>query len=205
MNKQGEIAQLRILGLGKGAEIGSAIALELDGQTYIPYHDHAGHLSALVNLTTGQLAESYTYTAFGEEISQGEEVPNPWHFSSKPFDPESGWIYLRYYDPSTGRWTTPDPIGFADGPNLYAYVHNNPLTHFDLYGLFDVAGPATGSSGTASGGTYSGPSSAPSRPAQTSTNPAPLDAKQSFHKVDPTGDLQDAAQNRESMLVRPPP
>ncbi len=35
--------------------------------------------------------------------------------------------------------------------------------------------------------------------------PAPLDAKQSFHKVDPTGDLQDAAQDRESMLVRPPP
>ncbi len=174
VNEQDRITQLRILGLGKGAEIGSAIALELEGQTYIPYHDHAGHLSALVNLATGQLAETYTYTAFGEEMRHGEGTPNPWHFSSKRLDPESGWIYFgrRYYDPSTGRWTTPDPIGFADGPNLYAYVHNNPLTHFDLYGLADVPGPATGSSGTASGGTNSGPSSAPSRPAQGSSSGA---------------------------------
>ena len=28
-----------------------------------------------------------------------------------------------------------DPLGLAEGPNLYAYVHSNPLTHFDLYGL----------------------------------------------------------------------
>ncbi len=45
--------------------------------------------------------------------------------------------------PATGRWTTPDPIGFADGPNLYAYVKNSPLTHFDAYGLL---GAGTGSS-----------------------------------------------------------
>jgi len=44
----------------------------------------------------------------------------------------------RYYNPSTGRWTTPDPRGFADGPNLYAYVHNNPLTLFDLYGEWSM-------------------------------------------------------------------
>jgi hypothetical protein len=31
-----------------------------------------------------------------------------------------------------------DPQGFEDGPNLYAYVHNNPLTHLDLLGLADV-------------------------------------------------------------------
>src|SRR5258708_4379400 len=37
--------------------------------------------------------------------------------------------------PSFGRWLTPDPSGFTDGMNLYAYVHNNPLTHQDEYGL----------------------------------------------------------------------
>ncbi len=36
MNEQGEIAQLRILGLGKGAEIGSAIALSLMGKPTFP-------------------------------------------------------------------------------------------------------------------------------------------------------------------------
>ena len=29
----------------------------------------------------------------------------------------------------------PDPSGFSDGPNLYAYVHNRPLILFDPYGL----------------------------------------------------------------------
>ena len=38
-------------------------------------------------------------------------------------------------DPQIGRWITPDPAGFADGPNLYAYVKNNPMILFDPYGL----------------------------------------------------------------------
>ncbi|MBA3238252.1 MAG: hypothetical protein H0T62_07910, partial [Parachlamydiaceae bacterium] len=28
-------------------------------------------------------------------------------------------------------WLTPDPIGDGDGPNYYAYVHNNPLLYND--------------------------------------------------------------------------
>jgi RHS repeat-associated protein len=51
---------------------------------------------------------------------------NPWKFSSKRFDPETGFIYFgrRYYDPEIGRLITPDPAGFADGPNLYAYLYS---------------------------------------------------------------------------------
>lgn len=139
VNEQGKITQLRILGSGKAAEIGSAIALELDDNIYIPLYDHCGHVSVLVDLATKQFAEAYVYSAFGEEQRYGPGTTNPWHFSSKRYDPESGWIYFgrRYYDPATGRWTTPDPIGFADGPNLYAYVKNSPLTHFDAYGLWE--------------------------------------------------------------------
>ena len=35
-----------------------------------------------------------------------------------------------------GRWITPDPKGFIDGLNLYAFVSNNPLINLDLYGLY---------------------------------------------------------------------
>jgi hypothetical protein len=38
--------------------------------------------------------------------------------------------------PGFGRWLTPDPAGFTDGMNLYAYVLNNPLKSFDEYGLW---------------------------------------------------------------------
>ncbi|WP_079992963.1 RHS repeat-associated core domain-containing protein [Candidatus Protochlamydia naegleriophila] len=59
----------------------------------------------------------------------------------KRVDPETGWIYFgrRFYDPSNGRWTTTDPLGFADGPNLYAYLHHSPLSAFDAYGFVGEA------------------------------------------------------------------
>ena len=40
-------------------------------------------------------------------------------------DAETGWYYNfhRYYDPDTGRYLTPDPIGLEGGTNVYGYVH----------------------------------------------------------------------------------
>ena len=41
----------------------------------------------------------------------------------------------RYYDPTTGRWTTEDPLGFAAGDtNLYRYVGDNPTNRVDPSG-----------------------------------------------------------------------
>ncbi len=40
-----------------------------------------------------------------------------------------------YRDTETGTFLTRDPIGYQDGPNLYCYVHCNPITQFDAWGL----------------------------------------------------------------------
>ncbi len=53
------------------------------------------------------------------------------------FDSETGlhYNYYRYYDPSIGRYLTPDPIGLEGGINLYTYVENNPVNLIDPDGL----------------------------------------------------------------------
>lgn len=135
-DEHGVIQELRILGLSRGAENGAAIAIELSGNAYAPIHDHNGNVVCLIDSATSQVAESYRYTAFGEE--QAASARNPWRFSSKRTDSETGLVYFgnRYYDPTTGRWLTRDPLGNVDGPNLYAFLENNPLCNFDCFGLW---------------------------------------------------------------------
>ena len=129
------IQELRILGAAPHAEIGAAIAVEVQGKAYAPIHDLPGNIAALAPLDHGP-ASIYRYSAFGEEKIDGS-ILCPWHFSSKRSDASTGLIYYgrRYYMPAYGRWLTPDPAGFTDGMNLYAFVHNDPLTHYDEYGL----------------------------------------------------------------------
>lgn len=131
MIRDGKVKELRVLGEGLGAEIGAGLFFQLDGTTYYPIHDQRGSLVTL--LQASKPAATCRYTAFGEELTTTKL--SPWRFSSKRHDPESGFIYFgrRYYSPNLGRWMTPDPQGFQDGPNLYAYVKNSPS--IDLYGL----------------------------------------------------------------------
>jgi RHS repeat-associated protein len=52
-------------------------------------------------------------------------------------DAETGLVLCghRYYDPSTGRFLTRDPLGYAGGLDLYAYCGGNPVTQDDPSGF----------------------------------------------------------------------
>ncbi|MBS0647822.1 MAG: RHS repeat protein [Verrucomicrobia bacterium] len=134
VDSSGALIELRVLGLGKGAEIGASVAIELEGRSFAPLHDLRGNIIKLIS-STGEITEMYSYTAFGEETVQNPQ--NPWRFSSKRTDTEFNLVHFgrRFYSPALGRWLTPDPQGFTDGMNLYAFVHNNPLLKLDLHGL----------------------------------------------------------------------
>jgi RHS repeat-associated protein len=49
----------------------------------------------------------------------------------------SGQMYMRnrYYDPASGQFTQPDPIGLAGGLNSYGFATGDPVTYRDPYGL----------------------------------------------------------------------
>jgi RHS repeat-associated protein len=49
----------------------------------------------------------------------------------------SGQMYKRnrYYDPATGQFTQPDPIGIAGGLNVYGFAVGDPVSYSDPYGL----------------------------------------------------------------------
>ena len=63
-------------------------------------------------------------------------IENHLRFPGQYFDAESGlnYNYFRDYDPKTGRYIEPDPIGLRGGMSLYGYP-NNPLRFVDPYGL----------------------------------------------------------------------
>ncbi len=147
LNENGNIQELRVPGVSAQGISQTSIAIEIGKKTYAPLHDISGNVIALIDHATKLVAESYIYSAFAEEKiydSDGNRifrsaVGNPWRYKEKRMDEETGLIYFgfRYYDPDIRRWISPDPLGSLDGPNLYAFLHNNPLTSIDQFGLAD--------------------------------------------------------------------
>ncbi len=145
LTEKGNIETLKVPGLDGDELAMTSIAFEIKGETFLPLHDIVGNVVSIIEPQSCQLVESYQYTAFGEELiinPYGEVekfslISNPWRFSEKRINQKSGLILfgLRFYDPIIGRWISQDPAGFIDGPNSYAFLHNNPLNHVDRFGL----------------------------------------------------------------------
>jgi RHS repeat-associated protein len=97
--------------------------------------DGIGAVTSLSS-TTGSLSQTYAYDSFGVTTSTGS-IFNPFQYTGREFDPETGLYFYRarYYDPSSGRFISGDPLRYGGGSNFYAYAGNNPTDLVDSYGL----------------------------------------------------------------------
>ncbi|MCL4176525.1 MAG: hypothetical protein KJ072_02105, partial [Verrucomicrobia bacterium] len=68
-------------------------------------------------------------------------VGSPFMFQGQYFDVETGLVYLRarFYDPASGMFLEPDPLGYEDSVNHYAGMRNNPVGVRDPSGLMGEA------------------------------------------------------------------
>lgn len=112
------------------------IAIEMGEQKYTPIISSQGHIVGLIDMESGDLADLSPLTLFGKDLSK--QPLSPWRFCRKRHEERGLGLIdfgFRFYDPKASQWLTRDPLGEADGPNLYAYVRNNPGSYIDLYGL----------------------------------------------------------------------
>ncbi|MBI5374834.1 MAG: RHS domain-containing protein [Candidatus Schekmanbacteria bacterium] len=113
-----------------------------DGQKIYYYHnDHLGR-PVIMTDEDGSVAWKGNYYPFGKLYQSEGTIKNNFRFPGQWEDEESGLFYngARYYDPSTGRYISPDPVlGDQYLPqtlNPYVYVTNNPLALTDPEGIW---------------------------------------------------------------------
>jgi len=120
----------------RGPGIDEPIAVTKGDSTYFYHQDGLGSVTELTD-STGNVAKAYAYDAYGNILDSPGTVNQPYAYTGREFDSESGLYYYRarFYDPMTTRFLRPDPIGFGGGINFYAYVANNPVRFNDPLGL----------------------------------------------------------------------
>jgi RHS repeat-associated protein len=91
----------------------------------------------------GTTVRRYAYTAYGVRSRTDpvtSEAPDEFGFQGLFQDSSTGLAYARnrWIRPSWGRFLAGDPIGFAGGSNLFAFVGSAPLAFTDPFGLTPV-------------------------------------------------------------------
>ncbi|MEO1496632.1 MAG: RHS repeat-associated core domain-containing protein [Planctomycetota bacterium] len=110
--------------------------------------DHLGTIRDVVS-GPGVVLNHITYDSFGQVLAlTNTAFGTRYLFTGREYDFEVDLQYsrARYYDASSGRFISEDPLRFGSSdPNLFRYTHNSPLLLLDPYGLdYWIEGPGPG-------------------------------------------------------------
>ncbi len=116
--------------------LGLVARVKADGTLHYYHGDFRGSTIALTN--AGQaITHKYQYDEFGNLTNSQEADPNPFRYVGAygimNESPDLTYMRARYYDPTTGRFNSEDPIWST---NLYPYAGNNPVMNVDVNGEF---------------------------------------------------------------------
>ncbi|MBQ1735944.1 MAG: DNRLRE domain-containing protein [Firmicutes bacterium] len=105
-----------------------------------------GDILGIVDTGNGDVVATYSYDDWGVPTvtNYGNSTIgdiNPFRYRGYYYDSETGLYYVchRYYDPSIGRWISPDSVisgvgGSLTGYNLFTYCGNDPINRSDSTG-----------------------------------------------------------------------
>ena len=127
-----------IRGSSVGGGIGGLLYSERDGALRWNHYNGRGDVVGQTG-SSGAIEYQAAYLAYGDRTEELGASDNRQRANTKDEDP-TGLLNegMRYRDIASGVFLTRDPAGFVDGPNLYAYVRQNPWTFFDPLGLEKV-------------------------------------------------------------------
>ncbi len=140
-------------------EAGFLVAMDRGGTSYSIVTDQVGSPLAVIDASTGRVAQNMRYDVRGHVISDTAPGFQPFGFAGGLLDPDTYLVHFgaREYDSTVGRWTSPDPLRYeARDVNLYRYAGGDPVNSRDptgLSGLYEFClGSCTGT--TRPGGKY---------------------------------------------------
>jgi RHS repeat-associated protein len=106
------------------------------------YYYTRDHLGSIRDVTdgSGSVRGRYSYDPFGRRSLVTGDVQADFGFAGMFWSSEVAlaFTHFRAYEPELGRWLSRDPLKDAEakqGPNLYAYVGNEPIGRIDPAGL----------------------------------------------------------------------
>jgi RHS repeat-associated protein len=109
------------------------------GTNYFFSRDHLGSVREMTD-TNGTIRARYNYDPWGRRTKVSGDLDADFGFTGHYYHPPSGLHLALYraYSADLGRWISRDPLENAEleqGPNLYAYVQENPVDLVDPLGL----------------------------------------------------------------------